>query len=317
MDKEKAKQILDSVRENISRVIVGKDEVVTLLLTSLISSGHVLLEDLPGTGKTCLAKSLARSLDISFSRIQFTPDLLPSDITGLNYFSQKEGEFIFRKGPVFTSVLLADEINRATPRTQSALLESMEERQVTIDGVTRELPSPFFVIATQNPLETSGTYALPEAQLDRFFMMLSMGMNSKENEERILNRFLLDNPLEKLSPVCSHLDIVSLIEEAKRVYVHPQIISYIASIVAKTREGDGMCGVSSRGGLDLLKGTRSYALINGRDYVIPEDVKKLAKVILSHRIILGYGVCDRESGEKRIEKVLSLVDPPVEKWEKE
>lgn len=317
MDKERAKRTIDSVRENISRVIVGKDEVVTFLLTSILSSGHVLLEDLPGTGKTVLAKSLARSLDITFSRIQFTPDLLPSDITGLNYFSQKEGEFIFRKGPIFTSLLLADEINRATPRTQSALLESMEERQVTIDGVTRGLPSPFFVIATQNPLETSGTYALPEAQLDRFFMMLSMGMNSRENEEKILNRFLLDNPLETLSPVCSHEDVVALIEEAKKVYVHPQIISYIASIIAKTREGDGMSGVSSRGGLDLLKGARSYALINGRDYVIPEDVKKLAKAILSHRIILGYGLCDRESGEKRIEKVLSLVDPPVEKWEKD
>ena len=213
--------------ENISRVIVGKEEVIKLLVTALIADGHVLLEDMPGTGKTRLARSLAASLNGKFARIQFTPDLLPSDVTGLNYFNQKEGEFQFRKGPVFAHMILADEINRATPRTQASLLECMEERQVTVDGVTRKLEEPFFVIATQNPLETTGTFPLPEAQLDRFFMKLSMGLPGEKEELAILQRFLEKQPYETLSAVCSGIDVISAREAANQVYVHPHLLSYM------------------------------------------------------------------------------------------
>src|SRR5699024_10206881 len=210
-----------SLNTNIEKVIVGKGNVIDLLMTAFIAGGHVLLEDVPGTGKTVMAKSLARSLDASFSRIQFTPDLLPSDITGLNYYNQKESEFIFKPGPVFCHILLADEINRATPRTQSALLECMEEHQVTVDGITRKLPEPFLVLATQNPVETTGTFPLPEAQLDRFFMKVSMGFPTKEEELSILTRFQKNAPLETLQPVCSTSTILEAQQAYKEVYVHP------------------------------------------------------------------------------------------------
>lgn len=226
---------IGKLKENINKVIIGKDTVLDLVLTSVIAGGHVLLEDVPGTGKTVLAKSLAKSIDSEFSRIQFTPDLLPSDVTGINYYNQKEGEFVFRKGPVFCHILLADEINRATPRTQSSLLECMEEKQVTIDGVTHKLEQPFFVIATQNPVETAGTFPLPEAQLDRFLMQISMGTPTKEEELAIMNRFLADNPLEELNPACTREDILQMQRAYKEIYVHPLLMGYIADLVAATR----------------------------------------------------------------------------------
>lgn len=307
---DKGREIAERIKENIKRVIVGKDETISLLITALISNGHVLLLDMPGTGKTKLAKSLAKSLSLDFGRIQFTPDLLPSDILGLNYFSQKEGEFVFRKGPVFTSVLLADEINRATPRTQSSLLECMEEHQVTIDGETRKLDDPFFVIATENPIETAGTYPLPEAQTDRFFMVLEMGYPDKDEEINILSRFSVSDPLDSLESVCTKEDLEEMKKEADAVYVHPDVLRYIASIAAATREKEGM-GISPRGTIALMRGSRSWAMVSGYDYVTPSHVKKVAPYILSHRI--GK---DIKRGRKEILSILSSLPVPTEEWGK-
>lgn len=307
---DKGREIAERIKENIKRVIVGKDETISLLITALVSGGHVLLLDMPGTGKTKLAKSLAKSLSLEFGRIQFTPDLLPSDILGLNYFSQKEGEFIFRKGPVFTSVLLADEINRATPRTQSSLLECMEEHQVTIDGETRKLSDPFFVIATENPIETAGTYPLPEAQTDRFFMVLEMGYPTKSEEIDILSRFSISDPLDTLESVCSKEDLDTMKKEAEEVYIHPDVLMYIASISEATREKEDM-GISPRGTIALMRGARAWAMLEGYDYVTPSHVKKVAPYILSHR--MGK---DIKRGRKEINSILSSLPVPTEEWEK-
>ena len=302
--------------ENISRVIVGKEEVIKLLVTALIADGHVLLEDMPGTGKTRLARSLAASLNGKFARIQFTPDLLPSDVTGMNIFNRKTGEFELHKGPVFTNILLADEINRATPRTQAGLLESMEERQVTIDGVTFKLENPFFVIATQNPVETAGTFPLPEAQLDRFMMRLSVGLPSEAEEIAILDRFMKKDPGEELEAVVSLDELAQMREAVREVYVHPEIEKYMVEIVAMTRKKDKVImGVSPRGTLALLRAVKAYAALSGRSYCIPDDVKTLAVPVLSHRLKVNYGYQTEGDSRKVIEEILESVQTPTENFE--
>ena len=235
MDVKEVAGFVKQVSDNVSRVIVGKEDAIKLVMCAILARGHILLEDVPGTGKTVLAKSLARSLDADFARIQFTPDLLPSDVTGLNYFNQKENDFIFSPGPAFCNILLADEINRATPRTQSSLLECMGERQITVDGETMQLEAPFFVIATQNPIETLGTYPLPEAQLDRFLMRISMEAPTPEQEKAILLRFMKDEPLETLGSICTGADILELQRLAKEIYIHPVLLDYLVSLVQATR----------------------------------------------------------------------------------
>ncbi len=303
------------IRENMQKVIIGKREIIDLILAALLAGGHVLLDDVPGTGKTVLAKSLARSVDAQFSRIQFTPDLLPSDVTGMNYYNQKESAFVLRKGPAFCNILLADEINRATPRTQSSLLECMEERQITIDGETLALERPFFVIATQNPVETAGTYPLPEAQLDRFLMQLSMGLPSAEEELAIMNRFLTEAPLESLNTVCSVEELIELQEAYKQVYIHPELMNYIVSLIQATRStAEIVSGVSPRGTLALLRAVRAYAFVQGRDYVVPEDIKALAVPVLAHRLVFPRGTYGRVAGEQIIEKLLKQIPVPTENW---
>lgn len=304
------------IKENIAKVIVGKDEVINLLLTALLADGHVLIEDMPGTGKTKLAKALAASLDADFNRIQFTPDLLPADITGLDIYNQKSGQFEFTKGPVFTNILLADEINRATPRTQSGLLECMEERQVTVDGQTHTLDEPFFLIATQNPVETAGTYPLPEAQLDRFMMQIKMGYPTVAEELQIINRYISHDPLEDLLPVCSKNDLFKMKEMVKEVFVHDSVKEYITHLVEATRKHPMLVlGVNPRGTLALLKCTQAYAAIMGRDYVTPDDVKALCTSVFSHRL-LSYST-DRNTTVSRIlSEILSSVEVPTESWKR-
>ncbi|MCR4636453.1 MAG: MoxR family ATPase [Butyrivibrio sp.] len=303
------------LKDNIGKVIVGKDRVVELALCALIANGHVLLEDVPGTGKTVLAKSIAASAGIDFERIQFTPDLLPTDITGLNVVNVQNGEFTFHKGPVFTSILLADEINRATPRTQAGLLECMEERQVTVDGVTRKLPDPFFVIATQNPIETAGTFPLPEAQLDRFMMKLSMGFPSQDEEKKILERALTGDRLKALEAVVTGEDILAWRQEASNVSVHKELLAYITDIVKATRNrSDVAAGVSPRGSIALLRCAQALAFIRGREYVVPEDIKELAVPVLAHRLVIPHTFGKSSSCEDIILKILDEVPVPTEEF---
>ena len=305
------KELRDKVVSNISKVIVGKEEVITLLLTALLAEGHVLLEDVPGTGKTKVAKSLAKSLDVAFNRIQFTPDLLPGDITGLNIYDQKQGEFVLHKGPAFTNILLADEINRATPRTQAGLLECMEERQITIDGVTYPAGWPFFVIATQNPVETAGTFALPEAQMDRFIMQLSMGFPSKEEECMILERYMTEDPLADLKAVITTEELQAAQEAIRNVFVHKCVMEYMVDIVAATRDGENvLMGVSPRGTLAFLRSVKAYAYLQGRSFVTPDDVKALAVPVMAHRVVMGYGKAG--DNKKFIEKILATTNVPTE-----
>lgn len=275
------------VKENIARVIVGKDDVVELLLIALFCEGHVLLEDVPGIGKTTLAKSLARSLGCSFQRIQFTPDLLPSDVTGVNVYNQKSGEFEYRPGPILAQIVLADEINRAGPRTQSALLEAMEERQVTVDGLTHPLPRPFLVLATQNPIELEGTFPLPEAQVDRFFMQLAIGYPGEAEERAVLRRFREDNPLDTLTPVVSAEQVLEIQRAVRKVFVHPAVEEYIVRLTRATRQHRAIrLGASPRGSLALYRAAQARAAIQGRAFVLPDDVKHLLQPILAHRIII-------------------------------
>lgn len=305
------------IKDNISKVIMGKEEVTDYVLVALLAGGHILLEDVPGTGKTMLAKTFAKSMDAKFSRIQFTPDLLPSDVTGINYYSQKDSAFVFREGPVFSNILLADEINRATPRTQSALLECMEEAQVTVDGKTTKLDMPFVVLATQNPIETAGTYQLPEAQLDRFLLKVSMGYPSKSDEVGIINRFLMDNPLESINSVCTTDEAVAMKAEVKNVFVHEAIMNYVVDIVDKTRKHDNVSiGVSTRGTLNMINAARAYAYIQGRTFVIPEDIKKLAVSVFAHRLVLKHGMTREDNRGLIIESILNQVEVPTEDWDR-
>lgn len=275
------------IKENISRVIVGKDHETELILAAMLSGGHILLEDVPGTGKTTLAKSLAKSLSCAFARVQFTPDLLPADVTGTRVFQQKTGEFTFLKGPVFTNILLADEINRATPRTQSALLECMEERQVTEGGVTYKLDAPFLVIATQNPVETQGTFPLPEAQLDRFLIRMSLGYPTKDEAVCLMQRFIQNNPLADLAPVASQEDIAHAVQLIASCQVSESVMRYMAELCEAARNPDHVrLGPSPRALLALMRACQALAAIRGRDYVIPDDVKELAVPVLAHRVIL-------------------------------
>jgi len=309
-------EIIKAIRDNIEKVLIGKTDTINLVLTALLAKGHVLLEDMPGTGKTVLAKSLAKSIEADFARIQFTPDLLPSDVTGINFYNQKESKFTFRPGPVFCNILLADEINRATPRTQSSLLECMEERQVTIDGETRELKPPFFVIATQNPIETSGTFPLPEAQLDRFMMKLSLGMPTEAEEVAIIDRFINNAPLAELKEVCTADDVISLQNKVPNIFVHKSLREYIAAIVCATRN-NLRYGVSPRATLALLKASQAHALVMGREYVIPEDIKELATPVLAHRLpALGQGMLDNSDNVIYLKDLLNKVPVPTEDWSK-
>jgi len=288
MDVSRFTQYRDRVIENCSKVIVGKDDVIALVLTCFICSGHVLLEDVPGTGKTMLLRAFSKTIGGDFRRIQFTPDLLPSDLTGINFYNQKTGEFEFRAGPLFSNIVLADEINRATPRTQSSLLEAMEERQITVDGVTSRLEEPFMVMATQNPLESYGTFPLPDAQIDRFFMRLSLGYMTREQEMQVISRPSTISIIDQLEQTVSAEDTAYVRSAYTQASVSADVLGYMMDIVEATRqESNFVTGVSTRGAMALYKASQVTALLNGRDYVIPEDVKYVAPHVLSHRVSSG------------------------------
>lgn len=300
------------LNDNVSKVIVGKEKETELILTAMLSGGHILLEDVPGTGKTTLAKSLAKSLSCRFSRVQFTPDLLPADITGMRIYDQKEGAFTFIKGPAFTNILLADEINRATPRTQSALLECMEEKQITEGGVTYPLDKPFLVIATQNPVETQGTFPLPEAQLDRFLIRLSLGYPTKEEALLLMQRFIAAHPLTTLESVATAQDVAEAAQLITTCRISADVMRYMAALCEAARDPDKVrLGPSPRALLALMRACQALAAIRGRDYVIPDDVKALAVPVLAHRVILR-GISYQLTSEDFIRELLEHLPVPTE-----
>lgn len=302
----------EKIIDNVSKVIIGKEEIIELIVTSFISGGHVLLEDVPGVGKTMMVKAFANSIGCGFKRIQFTPDLLPSDLTGINFYNQRDMDFQFKEGPLFTNIIIADEINRATPRTQSSLLEAMEERQITVDGVTRILEEPFMVLATQNPVESFGTFPLPEAQLDRFLMRINMGYPNHDDEKEIILRYKDSNPVKDIKAVINKEEIDYLRNNYHSVSITSEVLEYLLSIVEATRNHSGIqLGVSPRGTLALFKACQVYAAINGRDYIIPEDIKKMAPYVLNHRIIFK-GVNRSNNIYELINKIISEVKVPTE-----
>jgi MoxR-like ATPase len=302
------------MRENIQKVIVGKDEVIDLTLVAVLAEGHILLEDVPGIGKTTLARSLAASLGCSFRRIQFTPDLLPSDVTGLSWFNQKQQEFEYRPGPIMSQVVLADEINRATPRTQSALLEAMQERQVTVDGASRPLPRPFLVMATQNPVELEGTFPLPEAQIDRFLLRIAIGYPTEKEENQILERFRLSDPLPGLEAVTSPEELIRLQGERRQVRVENSLRDYIVRVARATRDHEEVeLGASPRATLALYQAAQAWAAIRGRDYVIPDDIKWMAPHVLTHRLMISPQAQLRgRQPEELVAGIVDTVPVPVE-----
>ncbi len=307
---ELSKRIIDSV----DRVIVGKRAVTELVLVALLCEGHVLVEDVPGVGKTTLARSVARSIGGKFRRLQFTPDLLPSDVSGIVFFNQKSGDFELRPGPIFSNILLADEINRATPRTQSALLEAMEERTVTIEGDTLPLPRPFLVLATENPVELEGTFPLPEAQLDRFFLRLEIGYPGAEEEMELLARFQTANPLEDLEPVTTPEELLTAVRSCRETYVDNDLRAYIIDIARATRAHDTIrLGVSPRGTFALFRASQALAAIRGRSFVIPDDVKEVSRAVLAHRIMLSpeARLRGRHAGQI-IDEIVAGLNVPVE-----
>jgi len=309
------KESVAHIIENIQKVIIGKKEVIELLMVAVLTEGHVLLEDVPGTGKTTLARSLAASLGCDFHRIQFTPDLLPSDVTGISWFNQKKQEFEFRPGPILTNIVLADEINRATPRTQSAMLEAMQERQVTGDGVTRLLPRPFLVLATQNPIELEGTFPLPEAQVDRFLLRVALGYPIPEEESRMLERFRESDPLDELKAVTTTEEILEMQKARKRIRVEPSVRDYIVQIANATRQNpDIQLGASPRASLALYQSSQALAAIRGRDFVIPDDIKAMAAPVLGHRLIMAAQAQLRgRTTQDLIDDIVTSLPVPVEK----
>lgn len=302
----------ESLVGNLEQVIVGKRQSLELVVIGLLCQGHILIEDVPGVGKTMLARSLAKSLDCSFSRIQFTPDMLPSDVTGVSVYNQQKLKFEFRAGPIMGQIVLADEVNRATPKTQAALLEAMEERQVTVDGETHVLDQPFMVLATQNPIEYEGTFPLPEAQLDRFLMRVRMGYPSPSEEIKILNGQQLRHPIETLKAVVKSKDLLKAIEDVRKIYVSPAIQRYIIDLVGRTRQSsDVYLGASPRGSLALSRSCQAWAALSGRDHVLPDDVKALAVAVLGHRVIVSPAARLRElSADRIVEEIVHSLPVP-------